>query len=415
MNDNRGVTSEAIGLALSGGGIRAATFHAGVLRYLAEQRLLEKIVHVSSVSGGSLFVGMVLRHADYSWPSSEIYLNEVFPRVRKTLVTQSLQRSALSRLVLNPLNWCFILSRANVLAQAIRGLWDVKASLGAIKNAPAWSINCTTGETGRRYRFKNGTMGDYELGYTDVEDFSLARAMAISAAFPGGIGPLTLKTNRFYWKKRKHWDVGEAEPYQPPFNRLHLYDGGLYDNLGIEPMFDVGRQELKKDDTLRSNITYLLVSDGGAPLARNAIPHPLNPFRFKRIADIALDQSRALRVRAFMNFLQKNPAAGAYVGIGMGAESSIRRLAKGREAIASELLGEDWLSAADSSRAAIYSTNLCCVDEPIFDLLERHGYETAKWNVEMMSQEQDTNCAHQSLHIPTRSDPSTSCDGAHQD
>ena len=388
MNDNKEENPDAIGLALSGGGVRAAAFHAGTLRYLAEQGLLENVVHVSSVSGGSLFVGMVFRHANYSWPSSETYLNEVLPWVRETLITHSLQRSALARLVCNPFNWRFALSRANVLAQAIRGLWDVKASLSTLKGAPVWSINCTTGETGRRYRFKNGTMGDYELGYAAVEDFSLARAMAISAAFPGGIGPLTLKTNRFHWKKRKDWNADEADSYQPPFVHLHLYDGGLYDNLGIEPMFDVGRQELKKDDTLRSNITYLLVSDGGAPLARAAIPHPLNPFRFKRIADIALDQSRALRVRSFVSVLQKNPSAGAYVGIGADARPSIKRFAKGRETIASVLLARDWLSAADVSRATTYSTNLCRMDEPIFDLLERHGYETAKWNVELMSQKQ---------------------------
>ena len=35
-------------------------------------------------------------------------------------------------------------------------------------------------------------------------------------------------------------------------------------------MFDVGQQSLKKDETLPSDITYLLVSDGGAPLAREA-------------------------------------------------------------------------------------------------------------------------------------------------
>lgn len=388
MNEVKGGAAGAIGLALSGGGVRAAAFHAGVLRYLAEQKVLEKVVHVSSVSGGSLFVGMVFQHGNYRWPGSEIFLREVFPHVRQTLTTQSLQYSAILRLVCNPLNWRFILSRANVLAQAIRGSWGVKAPLGALDDAPVWSINCTTGETGRRYRFKNGTMGDYELGYANVDDFGLARAMAISAAFPGGIGPLTLKSRKYRWMKRKTWNGGAPELYQPSFRRLHLYDGGLYDNLGIEPMFDVGEQSLKKDETLLSDITYLLVSDGGAPLARQTIPHPLNPFRFKRIADIALDQSRALRVRAFVNFLQQDPAAGAYVGIGAAAESSIRRFAAGCEAVASGLLDETWLSADEAKRAATYSTNLHRMTEATFDLLARHGYETAKWNVEMMSQKQ---------------------------
>lgn len=366
--------------------MRAAAFHAGVLRYLAEQRLLEKVQHISSVSGGSLFIGMVFRHANYHWPSSEAYLNEVFPRFQQTLTTQSLQFSAFSMLILNPLNWRFILSRANILAQAIRGLWGVEASLSSLDTVPVWSINCTSGETGRRFRFKNGTMGDYELGYAAVDDFDLAKAMAISAALPGGIGPLTIKTKKFLWKKRKQWGEGESEPFQPTFNSLHLYDGGLYDNLGIEPMFDVGSQSLKVDETLRSDITYLVVSDGGAPLARKGIPHPLNPFRLKRIADIALDQCRALRVRAFVNFLQKNPKAGVYVGIGTAAESSIKRFANGRGAVAAGFLNQAWLTADEARRAATYSTTLRQLSEYAFDLLERHGYETAKWNLEMMSQ-----------------------------
>lgn len=394
MNESKKEPASAIGLALSGGGVRAAAFHAGVLRYLAEKNLLEKVVHVSSVSGGSLFVGLVFQHGNYSWPQSETYLREVFPHVRQTLTTQSLQYSAILRLILNPLNWRFVLSRANVLAQAIRSLWCVKVPLSALDGSPVWSINCTTGETGRRYRFKSGTMGDYELGYANVDDFPLARAMAISAAFPGGIGPLTLKTMKFHWKKRKQWNATEPEKYQPPYNHLHLYDGGLYDNLGIEPMFDVGQQSLKKDETLSADVTYLLVSDGGAPLARQTIPHPLNPFRFKRIADIALDQCRALRVRAFVNFLQSNYASGAYVGIGMAAESSIKRFAKGREALAAKLLTYTWLPADDARRAATYSTTLGKLSEDTFDLLERNGYETAKWNMEMMSQEPNADTPH---------------------
>jgi NTE family protein len=385
MNEVKGAATEAIGLALSGGGVRAVAFHAGVLRYLAEKGILERVVHISSVSGGSLFVGLVFKYGNCQWPGSEAYLREVFPHVRRTLTTRSLQWSAIFRLMFNPLNWRFIFSRANVLAQAIRDLWGIKIPLSALADAPVWSINCTMGETGRRYRFKNRTMGDYELGYADVEDFCLAKAMAISAAFPGGIGPMSLKTRKFLWKKRKQWNATKLELHQLPFSRLHLYDGGLYDNLGIEPVFDAGQQLLKKDETLLSDITYLLVSDGGSPLARKGIPHPLNPLRFKRIVDIALDQCRALRVRGFVNFLQKNPASGAYVGIGTAAEPSIKRFAEGREALAATLLKQAWLSAEDAKSAAKYSTTLRQLDEPTFDLLGQHGYETAKWNMEMMA------------------------------
>ncbi len=42
------------GLALSGGGFRAAFFHLGVLAYLAEQDLLRRVEMISTVSGGSI-------------------------------------------------------------------------------------------------------------------------------------------------------------------------------------------------------------------------------------------------------------------------------------------------------------------------------------------------------------------------
>lgn len=375
-----------MGLALSGGGVRAAAFHAGVLRYLAERGLLERIVHVSSVSGGSLFVGLIFKNNKYVWPTSKSYLNEVLPEVRRTLTSKSLQRSAILRLIFNPLNWRFILSRANVLAQTIRTLWGIDIPLSKLNGGPTWSINCTTGETGRRFRFKNGVMGDYELGYAGVENFALAEAMAISAAFPGGIGPLTIKSDAYEWKKRAEWGIGIPQSYKQPLDRLHLYDGGLYDNLGIEPFFDVGKQVLKNDETMHTGICYLLVSDGGSPLPREGIPHPLNPFRFKRIADIALDQCRSLRVRSLMNFLLENPSAGAFIGIGTGASDSIMKLSKGHEATAQELLSVDWLSSDDVKKAATYSTTMGQLDTSTFDLIERHGFETAKWNLELLSQ-----------------------------
>jgi NTE family protein len=384
MNSTSDHSRQAIGLALSGGGVRASVFHAGVLRYLAEQRRLEDVVHISSVSGGSLFTGLVFRLADYHWPSSDDYLTSVFPQVRQAFTTKSLQCSAICRLFSNPLNLRFILSRANVLAMTIRSLWDIKATLGELDPTPVWTINGTTAENGRRFRFKNRVMGDYELGYASAESFDLARAMAISAAFPGGIGPLTVRADNLQWKKSKDWDANVPELYDIPFKKLHLYDGGLYDNLGLEPLFHTAHQKIKKDNTIEADMNFLLVSDAGAPLARKEILGPLNPLRFKLIADIAMDQCRALRIRPFMNFLQQNPSAGAYVGIGADAVSQIKKHAEKNESVANELLALKWLTAEEARQAAAYGTNLCKISPFWFDLIERHGYETAKWNIELM-------------------------------
>ena len=48
-----------IALALSGGGVRAAVFHLGVLARLASDDLLERVTFLSTVSGGSMAVGLV--------------------------------------------------------------------------------------------------------------------------------------------------------------------------------------------------------------------------------------------------------------------------------------------------------------------------------------------------------------------
>ena len=51
--DERGIWVK-VGLALSGGGFRAALFHLGVMARLAKQGLLPKIQVISTVSGGSI-------------------------------------------------------------------------------------------------------------------------------------------------------------------------------------------------------------------------------------------------------------------------------------------------------------------------------------------------------------------------
>ena len=53
MNKND-ITKKRLGLALSGGGYRAAAFHLGVLRKLNTLKILDKIDVISTISGGSI-------------------------------------------------------------------------------------------------------------------------------------------------------------------------------------------------------------------------------------------------------------------------------------------------------------------------------------------------------------------------
>ncbi|WP_206194013.1 patatin-like phospholipase family protein [Serratia microhaemolytica] len=349
-------SNQLIALALSGGGIRAMVFHLGVLRFLAEHDALERVSHISSVSGGSLVLGLLLQNNKMQWPTSAQYLTHSLPVMRKKLCTQSLISGMVSQLKsLKITDWGCWFSRANLLAYALRDKWGVTATLSQLPDNPEWSINATTAETGKRFRFKQKDFGDYVLGYARSDDFPLANALAVSAAFPGAIGPLTISAEQYQWKKWQ-WNesVENAKCILPAYANLHLYDGGIYDNLGLEPFFDAGRGVIK---TVLPQGTAIIVSDAGAPLMQGFSFSRLNPWRMKRVADIMSGQSRSLRIRTFINYLKKEKGRGAYFYIGKSISS-----------------GSPCASAAF---AANFPTTLRKLTELEFDTILNHGYLVA--------------------------------------
>lgn len=344
--------SPPIALALSGGGIRAMIFHLGVLRYLAEVERLEAVERISTVSGGSLIIGLIFREAAMTWPTSNQFLKDVHHVLRDKLCSRSLQMDAVRQLV-RPTHWRFLLSRANLLAAALRESWGITGKVADLPARPEWSINGTTAENGKRFRFKRDTIGDYKIGYAHPHGFGLAEAVAVSAAFPGGFGPLALDVRQFDWWKRE-WDAepGSEERVTPEGTVLHLYDGGVYDNIGIEPFFDSGKLQAKQNDV------SIVVSDASAPLRTGFKFGPINPFRLKRVADITSDQAHALRVRTFVSYLQGGIGRGAFIYISSSGSSSRRR--------------------ADSTFAREFPTSLRRLRAHEFDTIERHGYHTAE-------------------------------------
>ncbi|WP_080404880.1 patatin-like phospholipase family protein [Burkholderia ubonensis] len=361
-----------IGLALSGGGVRAMAFHAGVLQWLATQSLLESVTAVSTVSGGTLFTGLVYRLSDWQWPSSEHYLKHVLPEIRNVLTTVCLQREAKLLLLTSPANWRYLFNRANVLALALQRRWNIDISVDDLSSSCEWSINGTTAETGRRFRFKQGRCGDYEVGYASSTKFALAEAMAASAAYPLLIGPLRIDATKFEWYKRPAWGgtVTDEQPIAPRYASLHVMDGGIYDNLGMEPLFDTGNQ------TLKSGIDFLVVSDAGAILLREPLAPQWRLRRLSRIAEIAMDQTRALRIRPFIHAILRSRSSGRYFQIGTNPVAELSKHYQGEP----ERANGPWLTAAETARAAQWPTDLKRLDPGAFDLIVRHGFETAAWN-----------------------------------
>jgi len=376
-----------VGLALSGGGVRAMIFHAGMLQWLANASRLESVSVISTVSGGSLITGLIYRLNDWKWPSSEQYLNKVFPEVRRLLTTFCLQSEARKLMVMRPSNWRHLLSRANVLAPAISECWGINVTMDALQTDCEWSINATTAETGKRFRFKQGRCGDYETGYAAARHFPLSEAMAASAAYPLLIGPLRINASKLQWFKRAAWGgTTEDEQSTPaPFERLHLMDGGIYDNLGMEPLFDIGKKIPK------SGIDFIIVSDAGASLVRQPLHAQWNWKRLSRILEISMDQARALRIRPFVNAIIENPSLGRYYQIGSVPENALKKFATEEMNTRSDNF---WLSSAECFRASHWPTDLKMVSEEEFDLISRHGFETAKWNEILFSRENLTKLAN---------------------
>jgi NTE family protein len=353
--------SEKISLALSGGGSRAMAFHAGVLKYFAELGLLESVVEISSVSGGSLLTGLIFTKSGMRWPTSQKYLIDVFGNVRSTLCTTNIQVSAAIRLF-SPRYWRFFGSLPNLVARAIYMDWRVRGTLNDLPHSPVWSINCTTAENGRRFRFKQGRLGDYESGYAEAGEFPLASAMATSAAFPVGIGPFRLYSKRLTWWKKPNWDAKFEEKIPPPYEIMHLYDGGVYDNLGLEPLFSASTGLPNKNH-------YVIVLDAGAPLGRGFGMSPLNPLRIKRLMDVMMDQTRALRIRGFISYVKQHKRGG-YLGV--------VRTKNIREVLEKQPDQSSFLSEELVTRVTNFPTSLSTLDKADFDLIARHGYEMAK-------------------------------------
>ena len=349
-----------IGLALSGGGVRATAFHFGVLARISEDDLLESVSIVSSVSGGSLAAGLVFQASGGAWPTSEQYLSQIMPELRKTLTTSTLQWSAAWRSIVLP--WRLLRGRAHVLARVLNTQWGITGSLQQLPETPRWIINATCFESGKNWRFSKPRMGDYITNYVVNPDFPIADAMAASAAVPGLIGPLKLRTAEHDW--HAYQGNGQLEPVLPTESRFDLWDGGVYDNLGVEALH-------KPNGGIRSGIDFLVVSDAASLFKFSPQRRWRKPgHRAFRLVDIATDQTRALRARSVVADFQRHPEQGVYLRLGNTSEAIY-------EAAQCDAPQGLFMGAKAVNEAATFGTTLRRLRPSEFELLARHGFEVA--------------------------------------
>lgn len=352
-----------IGIALSGGGIRATIFHLGVLKWMAENNMLEEIARISSVSGASLCVGLIYSHSNNRWPTSAEYLNSVLPKIQEVILKKDIEKITLKRLIISPWWWN---KKVNLLAKTLQKHWGISGKITDLEKSPVWYINCTTYETGKRFRFTQENMGDYQLGYVEKPDISVADAAASSAGFPILIGPYKMRTDRYSWTESYYPNTDSI----PRDKYIHLWDGGVYDNLGMESVY-----KLDNGGSLAEGLNYVVVSNASAPGGYQKRKSGLSGRNLRRLLGIAMDQVGALRNRNVMDYI-KRTQNGMYFNIGNTAQAIAE--ASGVPSGLKDKLIAQCMTSSDALKVRNYSTTLSKPSKPDFELILRHGYEVAE-------------------------------------
>lgn len=325
-----------LGLALSGGGLRAALFHVGVLAQLAQMGLLRPVEVLSTVSGGSIIgalyylkVKVLLERKHDQEITDHDYL-QIVSDIEETFL-RVVQRNLRIRTFLNPLIYFWrnlpgmfsadnrrmafkhggLFSRTDRLGE----LWDQHlyrpalgfarpvtmrdlkittrdgSSKGALDNQnqtrsakiPTLLINATVLNSGHNWRFDSLTMGEPDRGIAVLDDidrnFRLSRPSSYEAM-----------PSRFC-----EFSLGRAVAAStavpglfPPVSIYGLYpeniwvelvDGGVHDNQGLQGLMDLG-------------CTHCILSDGSRQLEDDSDPPVHAGTVLNRTSSILADRLR---------------------------------------------------------------------------------------------------------------------------
>ena len=293
-----------VALCLSGGGYRAALFHLGSLRRLNELGVLAKVDTITSVSGGSILAGFLAHHlaeGTGSWPPESGIVPEwergVAAPMRAMARSNIRTRTVLSRF--GPNVWRRRHGFENALAAQSGGRM-ADLAFRDLPQRPRFVMCATDLEFGDQWVFDSGhrRLGSSKAGYLHEPsaDWTLLSAVAASCCVPYLCPPVRVKG------MAEHFQGGSYRADDRPARvaRIDLTDGGMFDNLGLEPVW--------RDHAV------LLVSDGAPTYAtvQNARP----TWRGLRQFIILLDQATDVRRRWLLSSIAHQELRGTRWQIG---------------------------------------------------------------------------------------------------
>lgn len=285
-----------IALALSGGGFRAVLFHIGVLWRLNELGILGRLARISSVSGGSITSGLLA----IRWPRLQFACDGCSPNFESEVAAPLREFCGRNIDVASVLTGAFnpFRSAGEAVADEYRRRLGMDASLQSLPDDPRFVFNATNFATGVSFRFSKPYAGDYRIGLIPKPRFDVATAVACSSAFPPVLAPIELDVQPEDFTSVDGADLYNQVDYR---RRLMLADGGVYDNLGLETVWE--------------SYETILVSDAGKPFEIDAGVSSMAPRQLLRVMDIGLNQALALRKRMLIAAYARGDAKGAFWAI----------------------------------------------------------------------------------------------------
>ena len=327
---------DRLGLALSGGGLRASLFHIGVLAQMARLGLLRHVEAISTVSGGSIIGALYYLHVKclLEDKTDEAVEDNDFVKIVQQIerdFLRAVQRNIRMRTFVNPLkNLRMVLpsySRSDRIGELYdeliyrtvldpsrqtlvelrelkihpkgepEGFRPIKDNVTREAKVPIILINATTLNTGHNWSFEASRMGEpprgrhvaqdidknlrlcrppsYEAIVPQQQNIELGLAVAASACVPGLFHPLAI-----------------SGLYSDGI-RVQLVDGGVHDNQGIEALLEV-------------DCKHLVVSDASGQMEDEPDSGTAIPSVVARSNSILMDRVREEEL--FRVFDRENPA-----------------------------------------------------------------------------------------------------------
>lgn len=306
-----------VALCLSGGGYRAALFELGAMRRLNELGVLSRVTTVTSVSAGGI-ASAHLTEVRGSWPEP----GQAIPDFDRTVqspterfVARNLRTAPLVARWLMPWRWPSDSAAIDHLASLFERYLPARSlrEFAVVGNEPRFVFIATDNSFADAWRMSADRNGSDAAGYHDDTDWSVGRAVAVSASFPPAFEPAHAGADP---DALRGGDFPGGSKRDELISGLRLNDGGLIDELAVEPVWRDHR--------------HIIALDGGSPY-RASEKHGL-----KKDIEILRKQVHEQRKRWLISSFASGEIEGTYLGI----ESHVSHFDADAEGYSEDLVSE---------------------------------------------------------------------------